>query len=67
MARFPAGKLHASTPTPAMMSGSERTMPIVSPRPEVFEVRIGLAKEFAENARRAVDDREHAGEDARTA
>src|SRR6202041_2142623 len=37
------------------------------PPPEVSELRIGLAKEFTENARRAVDDREHAGEDARTA
>src|ERR1700733_539887 len=37
------------------------------PPPEVSELWIGLAKEFAENAGRAVDDREHAGEDARTA
>ena len=30
---IPRRKLHASIPMPAMMSGSERTMPIVSPRP----------------------------------
>src|SRR5580700_5111122 len=37
------------------------------PPPEVSELRIGLAKEFAENARRAVKNRKHAGEDSRTA
>ncbi len=63
----PRRQLHASTPMPAMMSGSERTIPIVNPHLKISELRIGLAKEFAENARRAVDDRKHAGEDARTA
>ena len=35
------------------------------PPPEVLEARIGLAKEFAEDARRAVEDAEHAGDQAR--
>ena len=47
--------------------GAESSMPIVRPRAEILETRIGLAEKFAEDARRPVEDAEGAGDEARAA
>ena len=48
-------------------SGADKHHPHRQAAAEVLEARIGIAKEFAEDARRAVESAEGAGDAARAA
>ncbi len=50
---------------PASISGMQSSIPMVSAAPEKAELRVGLAEQFADDARDAIAEREGAGDDAR--